>query len=145
MLSGSPFNETHTNDPGYAKLYDQANATASGSALEKELLNEMQSFDFNEGGYIIPCYVDALDAYSTKIAGFRAAKIGQPCQTSTWSTGTSSDGRGGRIGCPQPAPVSAWLPGLIPARHWRGSSGRGRASRWPWRCPPRRPFRAGSG
>jgi peptide/nickel transport system substrate-binding protein len=78
MLLGSPFNETHTNDPGYAKLYDQANATASGSALEKELLYEMQSFDFNEGGYIIPCYVDALDAYSTKIAGFRAAKIGQP-------------------------------------------------------------------
>ena len=78
MLLNSPFNETHTNDPGYTKLYDQANATASGSSLEKELLREMQSFDFNKGGYIIPAYVDALDAYSTKIAGFQAARIGQP-------------------------------------------------------------------
>jgi peptide/nickel transport system substrate-binding protein len=78
MLSGSPFNETHTNDPGYTKLYDQANATASGSGLEKELLYEMQNFDFNKGGYIIPAFVDALDAYSTKIAGFRPARIGQP-------------------------------------------------------------------
>ena len=78
MLLKSPFNETHTNDPGYTKLYDQANATASGSALEKELLHEMQLFDFDKGGYIIPAYVDALDAYSTKIAGFRSARIGQP-------------------------------------------------------------------
>ena len=69
MLAGAPFNETHTNDPGYTKLYDQANATASGSALEKEILYEMQNFDFSKGGYIIPAYVDALDAYSTKIAG----------------------------------------------------------------------------
>src|SRR6266496_1272553 len=78
MLSGSPFNETHTNNPAYTKLYNQANATASGSSLEQELLYEMQTFDFNEGGYIIPAYVDALDAYSTKIAGFRSARIGQP-------------------------------------------------------------------
>jgi peptide/nickel transport system substrate-binding protein len=78
MLSASPFNETHTNDPGYAKLYDQANATASGSPLEQEILYEMQNFDFSQGGYIIPAYVDSLDAYSTKIAGFRSAKIGQP-------------------------------------------------------------------
>jgi peptide/nickel transport system substrate-binding protein len=78
MLMGSPFNETHTNNVSYTKLYNEANATASGSSLEKELLHEMQSFDFNMGGYIIPAYVDALDAYSTKIAGFKAARIGQP-------------------------------------------------------------------
>ena len=78
MLAGSPFNETHTNDPGYAKLYAQANATASGSSLEREILREMQEFDFNMGGYIIPAYVDSLDAYSTKIAGFRTARVGQP-------------------------------------------------------------------
>jgi len=78
MLLKSPFNETHTSNPTYTKWYDQANATASGSSLEKELLFEMQNFDFNQGGYIIPAYVDALDAYSTKIAGFQAARIGQP-------------------------------------------------------------------
>jgi peptide/nickel transport system substrate-binding protein len=78
MLSGSPFNETHTDNASYTKLYNEANATASGSPLEKELLYEMQNFDFNMGGYIIPAYVDALDAYSAKIAGFKPARIGQP-------------------------------------------------------------------
>jgi peptide/nickel transport system substrate-binding protein len=78
MLSGSPFNETHTNNGSYTRLYNEANATASGSSLEREILFEMQSFDFNNGGYIIPAYVDALDAYSTEIAGFRSARIGQP-------------------------------------------------------------------
>jgi peptide/nickel transport system substrate-binding protein len=78
MLAGSPFNETHTNNPSYTSLYAQANATPSGSALHKEILRKMQEFDFNEGGYIIPAFVDSLDAYSTKIGGYRQAKIGQP-------------------------------------------------------------------
>jgi peptide/nickel transport system substrate-binding protein len=78
MLAASPFNETHTNDASYTSLYNQANATASGSSLHRELLFRMQEFDFNEGGYIIPAFVDSLDAYSTRIAGFRSAKIGQP-------------------------------------------------------------------
>ena len=78
MLPTSPFNETHTDNPTYNSLYDQANAAASGSALQKEILYEMQTYDFNNGGYIIPAFVDSLDAYSTKIAGFRAARIGQP-------------------------------------------------------------------
>ncbi len=38
----------------------------------------MQMIDFTEGGYIIPAYIDALDAYSTKITGYSAAKVGQP-------------------------------------------------------------------
>jgi peptide/nickel transport system substrate-binding protein len=77
MLNGSPFNETHTSNSNYASLYDQANATASPS-LRKEILYEMQAFDFNEGGYIIPAYIDTLDAYSDKITGYSAAKVGQP-------------------------------------------------------------------
>jgi peptide/nickel transport system substrate-binding protein len=77
MLPGSPFNETHTANPQYTSLYDQANATASPS-LRKELLYEMQRFDFTEGGYIIPAFIDVLDAYSTKISGYTAGKVGQP-------------------------------------------------------------------
>lgn len=57
---------------------NQANATASGSPLQKELLRKMQEFDFNEGGYIIPAFVDSLDAYSHKIRGYTPARIGQP-------------------------------------------------------------------
>ena len=77
MLLGSPFNETHTNNPQYTNLYNQANATANPS-LRKEILQEMQRFDFTEGGYIIPAYIDVLDAYSDKITGYSAGKVGQP-------------------------------------------------------------------
>jgi hypothetical protein len=34
--------------------------------------------DFTEGGYIIPAYIDALDAYSNKITGYSEARVGQP-------------------------------------------------------------------
>jgi peptide/nickel transport system substrate-binding protein len=77
MLPGSPFNETHTANPQYTSLYNQANATANPS-LRKEILQEMQRYDFNEGGYIIPAYIDVLDAYSDKITGYTAGKVGQP-------------------------------------------------------------------
>jgi peptide/nickel transport system substrate-binding protein len=70
MLPFSPFNETHTNNPTINNLYNQANAAAAGSSLYKELLYEMQQFDFTQGGYIIPAYIDALDAYSAKISGY---------------------------------------------------------------------------
>jgi len=78
MLLGAPFNETHTNDPGYTTLYKRANSLETGSSAQKTILYEMQSFDFNKGGYIIPAFVDSLDAYSTKIAGYVPAKNGQP-------------------------------------------------------------------
>ncbi len=77
MLKASPFNETHTDNPHYTNLYNQANATASPS-LRKEIITEMQNFDFNEGGYIIPAYIDVLDAYSDTITGYTAGKVGQP-------------------------------------------------------------------
>jgi hypothetical protein len=53
MLPSTPFNETHMNNHGYNSLYQQANAAAS-PALRKEILHEMQEFDFTQGGYIIP-------------------------------------------------------------------------------------------
>jgi peptide/nickel transport system substrate-binding protein len=77
MLPASPFNETHWDNPHYISLYKQANATTS-AATRKQIEYEMQMIDFTEGGYIIPAYIDALDAYSTKIAGYSAAKVGQP-------------------------------------------------------------------
>jgi peptide/nickel transport system substrate-binding protein len=77
MLPTSPFNETHWSLPRYVSLYKQANETAS-PALRREIEHEMQLIDFNEGGYIIPAFIDALDAYSTKITGYSAARVGQP-------------------------------------------------------------------
>ena len=77
LLPTSPFNETHWHLPKYVSLYHQANATANADT-RKQIEHEMQQIDFNEGGYIIPAFIDALDAYSTKITGYSAARVGQP-------------------------------------------------------------------
>ena len=76
-LPDSPFNETHFNDPAYISLYNQANATLD-TAKRTDICHEMQQIDFTQGGYIIPAFIDALDAYSTKITGYSAARVGQP-------------------------------------------------------------------
>jgi peptide/nickel transport system substrate-binding protein len=78
MLQAAPFNETHTDNHYYSNLYSQANAAAPGSSLHKEIVHKMQQFDFEQGGYIIPAFVDTLDAYSNKIAGYTPGKNGQP-------------------------------------------------------------------
>jgi peptide/nickel transport system substrate-binding protein len=77
MLPTSPFNETHWSLPRYVSLYHQANATAD-PALRREIEHEMQLIDFTEGGYILPAFIDSLDAYSTKITGYSAVRTGQP-------------------------------------------------------------------
>ena len=77
MLPGSPYNETHTDNPQYTRWHNQANATAS-TALRREIIHDMQEFDFTRGGYIIPAFTDTLDAYSTKITGYGPSRLGQP-------------------------------------------------------------------
>jgi peptide/nickel transport system substrate-binding protein len=77
QLPTSPYNETHRHDPAYISLYNQANQTLS-AATRKQIVYEMQKSDFNTGGYIIPAFIDALDAYSTSITGYSVARVGQP-------------------------------------------------------------------
>ncbi len=84
MLPTSPFNETHEKDPGYIALYNQANAEAD-SIKRKAIEWEMQKFDFTQGGYIIPAYIDTLDAYSAKITGYVPARVGQPLSNFTFA------------------------------------------------------------
>lgn len=77
FLPTSPFPETHFDDPSYTKLYYEANKTASAS-VRKEIIYEMQQIDFNQGGYIIPCFLDSLDAYSSNVTGYQKGKVGEP-------------------------------------------------------------------
>jgi peptide/nickel transport system substrate-binding protein len=77
MQHHSPFNETHTDSPTLNSLYKQANNTADADQ-RKKIIQEMMDYDYDKGGYIIPAFTDALDAYSTKIAGYGTAKVGQP-------------------------------------------------------------------
>lgn len=77
MLPTSPFNETHTNSNTLNGLYQQANQTTQAS-VRKQIVGEMQTYDFNNGGYIIPAFIDALDAYSNKITGYSQSLVGLP-------------------------------------------------------------------
>jgi peptide/nickel transport system substrate-binding protein len=77
MLPSSPWDETHFADPAYIRLYAQANAT-SDDGLRAQIVRDMQQIDFDQGGYIIPAYIDTLDAYSTKITGYAPSRLGQP-------------------------------------------------------------------
>jgi peptide/nickel transport system substrate-binding protein len=72
----SPFNETHLNNARYNSLYAQANATADPST-RKQIQYEMQQFDFTEGTYIIPTFMDSLDAYSDRLRGWTTARVGE--------------------------------------------------------------------
>lgn len=77
MLPSSPWDETHFKDPAYIRLYNQANAT-SDDALRARIVRDMQQIDFDWGGYLIPAFVDTLDAYSSKITGYGPSRLGQP-------------------------------------------------------------------
>jgi len=77
FLPTSPFKETHFNNPHYTDLYKQANKTQSTS-VRTQIIHEMMQIDFTQGGYIIPCFVDSLDAYSSAVSGWEKGKVGEP-------------------------------------------------------------------
>jgi peptide/nickel transport system substrate-binding protein len=77
-IHGAPYNETHwppASGPGsnYASLYKQALAEVDESK-RCDVIHEMQSIEYNYGGYIIPFFNDLVDSYSTKVAGFKPSK-----------------------------------------------------------------------
>jgi peptide/nickel transport system substrate-binding protein len=74
-LASGPFNETHFNDAKYAKLYGQGLATTN-QATRTEITHEMQTIDYNTGGYIIPCFIPIIEALSTKVHGDKPGKSG---------------------------------------------------------------------
>ena len=39
-----------------------------------DIIHEMQTIEYNYGGYIIPFFNDLVDSYSTKVAGFKPSK-----------------------------------------------------------------------
>lgn len=78
MLPSSPFNETHWppksgTGSNYQSLYQQALGTTN-AGLRKELIHEMQKMEYDFGGYVIPFFVDLVDAYSSKVSGFTPSK-----------------------------------------------------------------------
>ncbi|HLL09232.1 MAG TPA: ABC transporter substrate-binding protein [Nocardioidaceae bacterium] len=77
-LPNSPYNETHwppKSGPGsnFESLYRQALA-ATDAAKRIEIIHEMQKLEYEYGGYIIPCFGNLVDGYSSKVQGFKPSK-----------------------------------------------------------------------
>jgi peptide/nickel transport system substrate-binding protein len=75
MLPTSPYNETHWNDPKYESLYAQGLRTTDPSQ-RAEIAHEMQSIEYNSGGYIIPYFPPVIDAYASHVHGVKASRTG---------------------------------------------------------------------
>jgi peptide/nickel transport system substrate-binding protein len=76
-LPYSPFNETHWNDPQYTALYNQGLRTVD-PGQRKEIALELQTIQYNQGGYILPVFVPNLSANATHVHGLISSKTGQP-------------------------------------------------------------------
>jgi peptide/nickel transport system substrate-binding protein len=74
-LPSAPFNETHFDNPAYNKLYAEAIATVD-QAKRSELAHEMQTIEYNEGGYIIPFFPGVIDGYAPHVQGLIPSKGG---------------------------------------------------------------------
>jgi peptide/nickel transport system substrate-binding protein len=77
----TPYNETHwppKSGPGsdYIKLYQQARAEVD-PGKRCDLIHQMQTEEYNDGGYIIPFFNNLVDCYSTKLSGFVPGKSTQ--------------------------------------------------------------------
>jgi peptide/nickel transport system substrate-binding protein len=77
----TPYNETHwppTSGPGsnYIDLYKQARAEVDKSK-RCDIIHEMQTIEYNYGGYVIPFFNNLVDSYSNKVSGFVPGKSTQ--------------------------------------------------------------------
>ena len=57
----------------YISLYKQALAETDPTK-RCDIVHEMQKLEYDEGGYIIPFFNNLVDAYSSKVDGFKVSK-----------------------------------------------------------------------
>ncbi len=124
LLPTSPFNETHWSLPHYIDLNKQANATANAST-RKQIEHEMQMIDFNQGGYIIPAFIAALDALLVRLNGGRTSSWNPHCSPPAsasqrarlcWAMGGSCSATATPASC-WPTPTAPFPPSPAPAAH----------------------------
>jgi peptide/nickel transport system substrate-binding protein len=68
LLPNSPYNETHWSDPAYVALFNQALATVD-TTKRAAIVKEMQTIDFEQGGYIIPSHNRIVDLVAQNVNG----------------------------------------------------------------------------
>jgi peptide/nickel transport system substrate-binding protein len=69
------FNACHFNNPQYNSLYQQAIATTS-TATRADLVHEMAHIDYEQGAYIVPLFLPAIEAFSNKVGGIEPSTTG---------------------------------------------------------------------
>jgi peptide/nickel transport system substrate-binding protein len=74
-LATAPFNETHWNDPQYAALYREGLAQLDTSK-RREIVHEMQTIEYERGGYIVPYFPPVIDAYASTVHGTISSRSG---------------------------------------------------------------------
>jgi peptide/nickel transport system substrate-binding protein len=77
-LPNSPYNETHWppksgTGSNFIQLYNQALAETDDSK-RIEIEHQMQKFEYDIGGYIIPFFGNLIDGYAANVQGFRPSK-----------------------------------------------------------------------
>jgi peptide/nickel transport system substrate-binding protein len=77
MLPTSPFNETNFSVPRYTHLYNQALSELNASK-RAEIAHEMQTIEYDQGGFIIPYFVPNIDGVSAKVHGDVPTRLGLP-------------------------------------------------------------------
>jgi peptide/nickel transport system substrate-binding protein len=75
-LPAAPYNETHFYNPEFISLYEEGISTTN-AVRRKEIAYEMQTIEYNTGGYIIPYFYPVIDAYAKKVMGTHTAATGQ--------------------------------------------------------------------
>lgn len=71
IIKDAPWNGTKWNDPEFDDLYVEAVQTLDESARQ-ELVEKMQTIEYERGPYIVPIFVDAIIAHSPKVSGMTA-------------------------------------------------------------------------
>ncbi|HEX4011635.1 MAG TPA: ABC transporter substrate-binding protein [Solirubrobacteraceae bacterium] len=69
LVQGAPYNETHWNVPSFNNLVSQAES-ATDPATAQRLWSEVQTIQYNQGGYVVWAEQRFTDGISKRVAGY---------------------------------------------------------------------------
>jgi peptide/nickel transport system substrate-binding protein len=74
-VKSGPFNETHFDNTQYNNLYQQG-LRETDPSKRADIAHQMQRIDYDQGGYIIPCFTPLIEALAPKVHGDKPSKSG---------------------------------------------------------------------
>jgi len=76
LITGAVFNMTNFSNPKYDKLFAEASSTTD-QKKQTEMVQEMVTIDYEEGGYIIPYNFPIIDSWAPNVHGIAPSVLGQ--------------------------------------------------------------------